>query len=88
LMEIGMEAPREPEARRALVFDPRFHDTDRLIEEVAPGVLDHARIGSIAGAIQHAISAAPEIEAYVVALWEALLRPAAAGIRLPGIDME
>ncbi|WP_204350070.1 hypothetical protein, partial [Serratia marcescens] len=32
LMEIGMEAPREPEARRALVFDPRFHDTDRLIE--------------------------------------------------------
>jgi MoxR-like ATPase len=87
LMEIGMEAPRESEVRRALAFDPRFHDTDRLIGEVAPAVLDHARIGGIAGAIQHAVDAAPEIEDYVVALWDALLRPAEVSIRLPDIDM-
>ena len=87
LMEIGMEAPREAEARRALAFDPRFHDTDRLIAEVAPGILDHAAIGGIAGAIQHAVEATPEIEAYVVALWDALLRPAEAGIRLADLDM-
>ncbi len=87
LMEIGMEAPREAEARRALAFDPRFHDTDRLIAEVAPGVLDHCRDRRIAGSIQHAVEAAPEIEAYVVALWDALLRPAEAGIRLADVDM-
>jgi MoxR-like ATPase len=87
LMEIGMEAPREAEARRALAFDPRFHDTDRLIADVAPGVLDHAAIGGIAGAIQHTVEAAPEIEAYVVALWDALLRPAEAGIRLADVEM-
>ncbi|WP_238179442.1 AAA family ATPase, partial [Methylobacterium oxalidis] len=33
LMEIPIEAPRDAEARRALVFDPRFHDTDALIAE-------------------------------------------------------
>ncbi|KAB1074464.1 AAA family ATPase [Methylobacterium planeticum] len=87
LMEIGVETPRDAEARRALVFDPRFHDTDRLIEEVAEGVLDHAAIAGIARAIQHTIQASPEIEAYVIALWEALVRPGEAGIRLPGIDM-
>jgi MoxR-like ATPase len=87
LMEIGLEAPRDAETRRALAFDPRFHDTDRLIAEVAPAVLDHRSIGGIANAIQHAVEAAPEIETYVVALWDALLRPAEAGIRLPGIDM-
>ncbi|MFD0936344.1 AAA family ATPase, partial [Methylobacterium trifolii] len=87
LMEIGMEAPRDAQARRSLVFDPRFHDTDRLVGEVAEGVLDHAGIGGIAAAIQHAIQASPEIESYVLALWEALVRPGEAGIRLPGIDM-
>ncbi|MGU3538796.1 AAA family ATPase [Methylobacterium sp. A54F] len=88
LMEIGLEAPRAAEVRRALVFDPRFHDTDALIAGVAEGVLDHARIAGIAAAIQHAVQAAPAIEAYVVALWDALLRPDAAGIRLPGLAME
>jgi MoxR-like ATPase len=87
LMEIGMDAPRDAQARRALVFDPRFHDTDRLIVEVAEGVLDQARLGAIAASIQVAIQASPEIETYVVRLWDALVRPAEAGIRLSGIDM-
>ncbi|MCE4224497.1 MoxR family ATPase [Methylobacterium sp. C25] len=87
LMEIGMEAPRDSKARRDLVFDPRFHDTDTLIEGLQQGVIDHAAVGGIAKAIQHTIQASPEIEAYVVSLWEALVRPAEAGIRLPGVDM-
>ncbi|WP_018044531.1 MoxR family ATPase [Methylobacterium sp. 88A] len=87
LMEIGLEAPRDAEARRALVFDPRFHDTDALIAGIDGGVLDHAAMAGIGGAIQHGIQASPAIEAYVVGLWEALVRPHEAGIRLPGIDM-
>ncbi|GEP10333.1 AAA family ATPase [Methylobacterium gnaphalii] len=87
LMEIGMEAPRDAQARRDLVFDPRFHDTDALINGLQQGVIDHAAVTGIAGAIQHTIQASPEIEAYVVALWEALVRPAEAGIRISGIDM-
>ena len=88
LMEIGMEAPRDAAARRALVFDPRFHDTDRLMDAVGADVLDHDRIGAIASAIQHSVRAEPPIETYVVGLWEALVRPASVGIRLSGIDME
>lgn len=87
LMEIGMEAPRDAKARRDLVFDPRFHDTDTLISAVDEGVIDHAAVSGIANAIQHTIQASPEIEAYVVALWEALVRPAQAGIRIEGVDM-
>ncbi|KQT14601.1 AAA family ATPase [Methylobacterium sp. Leaf399] len=87
LMEIGMEAPSDAQARRALVFDPRFHDTDALIAGIDGAVLDHAAIAGIGAAIQHGIQASPAIETYVVALWEALVRPGPAGIRLPGIDM-
>ena len=86
LMEIGMETPRDLKARRDLVFEPRFHDTDALIGALDEGVIDHAAVSGIAGAIQHAIQASPEIEAYVVALWDALLRPAQSGIRLEGVD--
>ncbi|GJD74073.1 AAA family ATPase [Methylobacterium goesingense] len=88
LMEIGLEAPRDAGARRALVFDPRFHDTDALIAAIPGAVLDHAALPGIAAAIQHGIQASPAIEAYVIGLWEALVRPGDAGIRLPGIDME
>lgn len=88
LMEIGLEAPRDAEARRALVFDPRFHDTDALIAGLDGGILDHAALPGIAAAIQHGIQASPAIEAYVIGLWEALVRPGEAGIRLPGLDME
>jgi MoxR-like ATPase len=88
LMEIGLEAPRDAEARRALVFDPHFHDTDALIAGLDGDVLDHAALAGIAAAIQHGIQASPAIEAYVIGLWEALVRPGQAGIRLPGLDME
>jgi len=88
LMEIGLEAPRDPAVRRALVFDPRFHDTDALIAAIDGEVLDHAALPGIAAAIQHGIQASPAIETYVVNLWEALVRPSQAGIRLPDIDMD
>lgn len=87
LMEIGLEAPRDAESRRALVFDPRFHDTDALIAGIDASVLDHAAMPGIGAAIQHGVQASPAIEAYVIGLWEALVRPADAGIRLPGLDM-
>lgn len=88
LMEIGLEAPRDAEARRALVFDPRFHDTDALIAGIDGDVLDHAALPGIAAAIQHGVQASPAIEAYVIGLWAALVRPGEAGIRLAGLDME
>ncbi|AWN40527.1 AAA family ATPase [Methylobacterium durans] len=86
LMEIPVEAPRDAETRRALVFDPRFHDTDTLIAEAEPNLLDPSALAGIASAIQHGVRASGAIEAYVIALWEALLRPHAAGIRLPAVD--
>src|SRR5580698_5438693 len=34
LFELNMPTPSEPDVRRALVFDPVFHDVDALIEQV------------------------------------------------------
>ena len=49
-------------SRRALVFDPRFHDTDALIETVTPGVVDWMQMNTIGAAIQRLVSAAGRSE--------------------------
>jgi MoxR-like ATPase len=87
-MEIGVQTPDNPEVRRQLAFDPRFHDVEALISTIKEGVLDHRELGSIAKAIQENIHASTALEDYVLALWQGLHRPAAAGISLPDIDMD
>ncbi len=86
-IEIGVETPTDPEIRRQLVFDPRFHDVDALIAAVKEGVLDHRELPTIAAAIQQNVHASPALQKYVLDLWTAIQKPAAAGISLPGINM-
>lgn len=87
LMEIEVGMPLGAEDRRRLIFDPRFHDVDALVETVAEGVLDPAALETVARAIQAGIHASPALEVYTTALWAALRDPAAAGVALPGVDM-
>jgi MoxR-like ATPase len=88
LMEVAIAAPAEIEARRALAFDPRFHDVDRLIESVREGVLDHRRIAGVARQIQGDVHVSPALETYVLNVWHAFRHPHEAGIRVDGVDME
>ena len=44
MMEIVVEAPPDDDDRRALVFDTRFHDTERLIDSLPAGVLAHREL--------------------------------------------
>jgi MoxR-like ATPase len=70
------------------MFDPRFHDTDRLINTLRPGLLPYAQIGDIARAIQHEIQASPALQDYALKLWEATRRPKDFGVKLDGVDMD
>lgn len=88
LMEVGIAAPADNDVRRALAFDPRFHDVDQLIESVREGVLDHRRIAQVARQIQADVHASPALETYVLNLWHAFRYPHEAGIRIEGVDME
>jgi MoxR-like ATPase len=87
-MEIPMEAPTDVEIRRQLIFDPRFHDTDKLMTAIGGPVLDYRKLVAVASAIQNSVHTSATVQNYVVGLWEATVRPARAGIKLPSIDME
>lgn len=86
LMEIGIETPSDPETRRALAFDTRFHDTDRLIDALEEGILPYDELNGVGRAIQSGIKTSAALERYVLDLWQAVRNPAAAGIEIPGVD--
>jgi MoxR-like ATPase len=87
LMELHIAPPQEPALQRALMFDPRFHDTDRLIEAVRPAALPYRDIPDIARVIQHQVQASEALQNYAWNLWQATRRPAAYGVKLDGVDM-
>ncbi len=88
LMEIPMSAPADASQRESLAFDPRFHDTDALIETEAGAALDHRQLNQVARRIQETVAARPALRKYVLDLWRAGDRPQDFGIRLPEADMD
>jgi MoxR-like ATPase len=86
LMEILIETTPGAETRRALAFDTRFHDGEKLIGGLREGILGFDRLNRVGAAIQSGIKTSPALETYVVNLWDAVRNPSAAGIEIPGID--
>ncbi|KWT65222.1 AAA family ATPase [Hyphomicrobium sulfonivorans] len=88
LMEINISTPTDPDVRRQLAFDPRFHDGDKLIESVRESILDHRALPQVAAAIQESVTASEDLQRYTLDLWQAIRNPAAAGIEIPDVDMD
>ena len=88
IMELHIETPDDPALQRQLMFDAKFHDVDRLIDSIRPGILPYAQIGEIGRAIQHEIQASLTLQDYALALWQATRKPKDFGIKLDGVDMD
>jgi len=82
LMEIPVEAPVEADQMEGLMFDPRFHDTDALVEAVPPGLIDPTRLDGLSAALQDSIATSPALRRYGIELWKATRQPATVGVRL------
>lgn len=88
MMEIPVAMPTSAAARMALAFDTRFHDADRLIDEVEPGLLPYRELAGLAQRIQSDIRVSEALKTYVFTLWDLLRNPDHAGLALPGIQMD
>jgi MoxR-like ATPase len=88
MFELNMPKPAAREIRRALVFDTAFHDTESLIEKVAPAILPWDRLNVISAQVQRSVRASETIERYVLDLWEASETPKKFGIQLGDVDMD
>ena len=87
LMEIEIIAPTDPQLLSQLMVDPRFHDTDQLLAEVATAIVDYRQLNGISEAIQDHIRTSETIQEYAMNLCLATQDPAAFGVRIADTDM-
>jgi MoxR-like ATPase len=88
LMEIPIALPDDPDIEEELMFSPRFHDVDALIEQTPEAILAYDEINAIGQLIQATIQASPPLRRYALDLCRATRRPVAFGAKLPGVDLE
>jgi MoxR-like ATPase len=86
MMEVTIDAPASDADRRRLMFDPRYHDAEALVDALQPALLDHRELNAVAAAIQRTVQASEALQDYALGLWRATATPAAYGVRLPDID--
>ncbi len=87
MIEVSVDAPLDDGIRWRLASEPEFHDTDRLLERVPPGMLDFRALRECAASIQRSVRASDALRRYALALWDALSRPAAHGLKLDDADV-
>lgn len=88
LMEINMDAPDETTLLNELMFNPRYHDVDKLVGEITGGLLPYFQLNEIAALIQNTVTASTALRNYALALWQATATPQKFGIRLSDVEME
>jgi MoxR-like ATPase len=87
MLELRMPTPVDEPVRRALIFNPDFHDVDALLERVPPGVLPWQELNAVGAAIQRAVQVSEALERYALDLWQATHAPDKFGVRIDGTDM-
>ena len=88
MFELRMPSITDDATRRAIVFDPMYHDTDVLLQRVSPDVLPWQDLNRIGAAIQDGVRGSEALERYVLDLWDATRDPARFGIRIDGVEMD
>jgi MoxR-like ATPase len=86
MMEVTIDAPATDEDRSRLMFDPRYHDTDRLVGELKPGMVPYEELNTVSELIQRSVQASDALRGYALDLWRATAAPAEFGVRLDDLD--
>ncbi|MDL2337088.1 MAG: MoxR family ATPase [Pseudomonadota bacterium] len=88
MMEITIDAPATDADRRRLVFDPRFHDTDRLVGALQGAMVAYQELNAVAATIQGTVQASDTLETYAMHLWRATAVPGEYGVSLSDLDID
>lgn len=87
MMEIGIDAPPNDGDRAALIFDPVYHDVERLLMRCEADLFDYRDLEAVGRAIQHHVQASPALQKYALDLMRATRQPQEFGVRVPGVNV-
>ena len=88
MMEISIQAPRNKELRDSIIFDSKFQNTAKLVEDIPAPNFDCKELNSVSDDIQNAIQASEHIKNYVENLWLATEDPKKFDINIKEVDMD
>jgi MoxR-like ATPase len=88
LMEIEVDPENDSNIHKQLTFDPKFHDTDALLESIKPASIDHTKLVSFAPIIQTSVQAGEYVQDFVEHLRLATHRPQDYGVQLDDVIIE
>ncbi|MDG2252294.1 MAG: MoxR family ATPase [Methylophilaceae bacterium] len=88
MMEIPIVIPEIDELMTSLVFDTKFHDADKLIEEAKPELFKFDKLNEVSENIQKNIDATEALKTYSLNLWKATKNPSLYDVKISGIDVE
>ena len=87
MMEITIDAPASDEDRARLMFEPRFHDTDRLVGDLRAALLEYRALNDVGAVIQRSVAASDALQRYALELWRATALPAEFGVQVSDLDV-
>jgi len=88
MMEINIDMPADEALLKELMFNPRFHDTDRLVAGVKTGAIAYYQLNELAQLIQQTIQPTAALKNYALDLWAATKNPEKYGITLSDVEMD
>ncbi len=87
MFEVSLNIPSDGAVLQELMFNPRYHNTDRLVQEMAGGQIAYYSLNDVSANIQTHIHSSDKLKTYALALWQASHSPGKFGIRLDDVDM-
>jgi MoxR-like ATPase len=87
MMEIPIDIPVDRALRKSLMFNTKFLNTESLVQQVTPDVLQFTELNGLSDQIQSTIQSSEVIEEYALDLWEATQSPERFGIKLDSVDV-
>ncbi len=88
MMEINIDAPTDDALLKELIFNSRFHDVDRLVDEVDTSKIAYDQLNGLAEQIQQSIQPSAMLKNYALDLWKASKHPQKYGIKLVDVEMD
>ena len=87
MMELHVEQPKAEAQLKELMFSPRFHDADKLIDSADKAIVPFKQLNTVAATIQQQIQASETLQDYGYHLCRALREPHKYGIAISDVDV-
>ena len=87
MMELHVEQPKAEAQLKDLMFNPRFHDAEKLVDSVEKSILPYQHLNDIAVQIQQQVKASAALQDYGFHLCRALRDPDEYAIQISDVDV-